>query len=76
MQNEEWVANPGRQNEESWNFFDTPVYRCVLRDSELTDIPSFTLRFRSDLSFLIEQNRRRSYGYAEDFAIEGAAKMA
>jgi len=34
------------------------------------------LRFRSDLSLLIEQNRRRSSGYAEDFVIEGVIKVA
>jgi hypothetical protein len=48
----------------------------VFRDSVNTDVPGFTLRFRSDLTFLIEQNRRRSKGYVEDFVIEGAAKMA
>jgi hypothetical protein len=47
-----------------------------LRDSVNTDVPGFTLRFGSDLTFLIEQNRRRSKGYVEDFVIEGAAKMA
>ena len=31
-----------------------------LRDSEEADIPGFTFRFGPDLSFLIEQNRRRS----------------
>ena len=47
-----------------------------LRDLEFAELPGFTLRFWSDLSSLIEQNRRRSKGYAEDFVIEGAAKMA
>jgi hypothetical protein len=32
----------------------------IIRDSEFTDIPSFALRFRSDLLPLIEHNRRRS----------------
>jgi hypothetical protein len=50
--------------------------KAVSRDSELTDIPSFTLKFRSKLPFIIEQNRRRSRGYVEDFVFEGAANMA
>ena len=48
----------------------------TIRELEFADVPVFTLRFRSDLSSLIEQNRRRSQSYAEDFAIEGVAKMA
>jgi hypothetical protein len=47
-----------------------------IRDSEITDVPDFALRFRSDLTFLIEQNRRCSWDYVEDFVIEGAVKMA
>lgn len=47
----------------------------MIRDSAETDVPDFTLGFGVDLSPLIEQNRRRSKGYAEDFVIEGAAKM-
>jgi hypothetical protein len=43
---------------------------------EQTDITGFALGFGSDLSFLIEQNRRHSMAYVEDFVIEGAAKMA
>jgi hypothetical protein len=43
---------------------------------EFADVPGFTLRLRLDLSSLIEQNRRRSQSYAEDFVIEGAAKTA
>lgn len=45
-------------------------------DSEFADVPVFTLRFGSGLPSLIEQNRRRSQSYAEDFVIEGVAKMA
>jgi hypothetical protein len=47
-----------------------------MRDLADTDIPGFALGFRSDLSSLIEQNRRRSLSYVEDFVIEGVAKMA
>ena len=32
----------------------------MLRDTEHTNVPCFALRFRSDLSCLIEQNHRRS----------------
>ena len=46
-----------------------------LRDSVNTDIPNIAPGYVSDFVVLIEQNRRRSQGYVEDFAIEARRKM-
>ena len=50
-----------------------PLY---LRDTENADIPIMAPGFGSDFVELIEQNRRRSQCYVEDFATEARRNMA
>jgi hypothetical protein len=48
----------------------------ILRDAVNTDIPNIAPGFGVDFVALIEQNRRRSKGNVEDFAIEARRNMA